>query len=330
MPKSNSVGRSWRTPAKHEYVSSILGQEVGVVRFLTEARRSAWFDQTAGDAAPVDGVDWHRACSPGILANHAAASAKPVHIVLHEIKAAHYDRLLQNLGQHLPDLGYFRLGEEQWSLDGGRVDLFTRNVSGEFADVRHVRSSDAAFVLNDPNAITDWAMRPTFAQEIAERTWMSRSLSTMGCNPAGLKRCDPGERMAWFDHLATQERALPQHRDLLLASISRDEAQWAYLLCTSEKWRSKTEKVVTSIFKKYGRAAEQVWMRTDRTAFQEAKLRLFLTKTELGRIRGREAEWMRASREERLRILDFTPDAPQDDGQDSLFDFLDAGTAEAS
>lgn len=280
MPKNPNVGRSWRTVAKHELMSSFIGQEVGVVnQRLRDIQRLVWSDQSAGDAALIDGVDWARGSSPGILARHATHSRKPVFVQLHEIQPATYDRLLGNLDHYLPDLGYSRESETCWRFGDG-VQLHAHNTSGQNADVSFVSNTDAVFVLNDPNAITEWAMRDSFAHEITARTWCFRSLSTMGCNPAGLKRLEMEERLHWFNFPDTQEKPLPHYRDLVLAAIDRDEAQWAYLLSTSTNWRSTTERVFSTAFKKVGRTAAMAWMRKDPELFQETKRTLFLTKKE--------------------------------------------------
>lgn len=302
MAKSLDVGRSWRTYAKHELMNSTMGQEVGVTGELRDAHRLVWIDLTAGDAALVDGSAWHDGCSPGILARHAVKSSKPVFITLHEIQAATFDRLLANLALHLPSLGYERTREDTWRIKS-TVLLRACNVSGQQASVQHVQQNDAVFVLNDPNAITEWAMRDTFAREISDRTWLFRSLSTMGCNPAGLKRMKADERISWFDLVEAQQAALPTHRDLLLAAIERDEAQWAYLLGTASLWRAKTEALVRTAFKRCGRTAAMAWFRKSAPEFQDAKLQLFLTRNELRRIRGQESQWLAAARDARLDMI---------------------------
>lgn len=285
MTKHRDVGRSWRTWAKHELMSSFIGEEIGVVnRALRDRGRLVWIDLTAGDAANVDGVAWHKACSPGILAHHAAYrdvhARKPVEIVLYEIQSATFDRLVSNLDRNLPSMGYAKDGPNRWRI-GDKVTITAVNASGHDADISFVGRTDAVFVLNDPNAITEWAMRDTFAQEITSRTWCFRSLSTMGCNPAGIKRMDIEERRAWFGLVGAQQAALPNYRDLLLAAIERDEAQWAYLLSTAEKWRASTESVVKTAFKKIGRTAAMSWFGRDPDRFEETKRTLFLTKKEL-------------------------------------------------
>lgn len=321
-----NVGRSWRTPAKHDFLGSMLGQEVGAASRIADAWAHSWIDLTAGDAARVDGLDWASACSPGILARHATKSSKPVEIDLYEIQAATYDRLLANLTTHLPDLGYRQIDETSWGIES-RVVLRTHNNSGHTASIDHVTSHHAVFVVNDPNAITEWAMRPTFAAEIARITWLFRTFSTMGCNVAGIKRLLINDRIDWFDTVESQQAALPAHRDLLMASISRDEAQWAYLIGTARKWRATTEKVAGTAFRKIGKGTALSWFRDDADAFQEEKLRLFLQKPERQKLIGREAEWVAARRAERLAMLppeqaaDSSADAPDD------WDLFSAGDA---
>lgn len=274
-----SVGRSWRTPAKHHLMCSLIGKEVGVVGMKPDMQRSVWYDLTAGDGIVADDLPWERNCSPGILAHHARNLRKPVLIRLHEIKPATYDRLLTSLAENLPRLGYERIGQDLWRFGTG-VRLEAINGSGAKADVDCVRHGDAVFALNDPNAITDWAMRPEFANEIDERTPWFRSLSTMGCNPGGLKRLDIAERRAWFDLLADQERAQPRYRDLLLMAIARDDAQWAYLMGEPTKWKGAIEYAARSAFRKFQLETQAAWWRRVPAEYREMKLRLFLTAAE--------------------------------------------------
>jgi hypothetical protein len=301
MAKPN-VGRSWRTPIKHDYLWSIVGQEAGAIAHLG-AQTGAWYDLTAGDAALIPGEMWHRACSPGILAYHATQSQIPAHVRLHEIQAATYDRLLSNLNSYLPVLGYSATSPSTWAHPGNGSTVTAYNRSGAEADVTDVTRDTAVFVVNDPNAIIDWAMRPTFAAEIANRTWLSRCLSTMGCNPAGLKRLTIDERINWFATVREQQQAMPEYRDLSLAALDRDEAQWAYLVATSDKWRAKTDQAARKSAKSCNRSVSIAWWRQDRNGFSDLLLRLFLQKSELKQIHGREREWMAASNEQRLAMI---------------------------
>lgn len=322
MAKPN-VGRSWRTPIKHEYLSSIAGQEAGAIAHLG-ALHGTWFDLTAGDAAIIPGEMWHKSCSPGILAYHASQCRIPVEIRLHEIQAATYDRLVENLGTYLPSLGYGASGPDAWTHPVSGSAVTAHNLSGADADVTDVDGNTAVFVVNDPNAIIDWAMRPTFAAEIADRTWLSRCLSTMGCNPAGLKRLTINERINWFATVREQQESMPDYRDLSLAALDRDEAQWAYLVATSDKWRAKTDQAARKSAKNCNRSVSISWWRREPGPFDDLLLRLFLQKSELKQIHGREYEWMAADSEERLAMIPrpVAPkpgDLPDDGGDLTLF-----------
>lgn len=301
MAKPN-VGRSWRTPIKHDYTWSIVGQEAGAIAHLG-AQSGAWYDLTAGDAALIAGKMWHRACSPGILAYHASQCTVPVRVRLHEIQPATYDRLLGNLGSYLPALGYGPTNPGVWThpVSGSTVTAY--NLSGAEADVTDIDRDTAVFVVNDPNAIIDWAMRPTFAAEISAITGLFRCLSTMGCNPAGLKRLTIDERIKWFAAVREQQQAMPHYRDLSLAALDRDEAQWAYLVATSDKWRAKTDQAARKSAKNCNRSVSIAWWRQDHDEFDALLLRLFLQKSELDQIRGREREWMAAGNEQRLAMI---------------------------
>jgi hypothetical protein len=232
-------------------------------RSTRDIERLCWIDLTAGDAVVADGVPWQLNCSPGINAYYATGSDKPVDVTLYEIKPATFERLLSSLAEHLPGLGYERSSQTEWVI-GDRVTLRAVLRSGADATVDHIRRTDAVLVSNDPNAITDWAMRPTFATELHRRAWCFRSISTLGCNVGGLLRSDPATRAHWFELMKQQIRALPQYRDLLLAAIEGDRSKWAYLLSEPVKWRTTNKAVVKSAFGKYGYSMEIAWLRAER------------------------------------------------------------------
>lgn len=322
MAKPN-VGRSWRTPIKHDYTWSIVGQEAGAIAHLG-AQTGAWYDLTAGDAALIPGKMWHRSCSPGILAFHATQCQLPVRVRLHEIQPATYDRLIGNLGIYLPALGYGATGPSSWTHSGNGSTVTAHNLSGSDADVSDIDRDTAVFVVNDPNAIIDWAMRDTLPAEISTKTGLFRCLSTMGCNPAGLKRLTIDERIKWFATVREQQQALPHYRDLSLAALDRDEAQWAYLVATSDKWRAKTDQAARKSAKDNNRSVSIAWWRQNPHRFDDLLLRLFLQKSELEQIRGREQEWMAATDEQRLAMIPkpVAPkpgDLPDDGGDLTLF-----------
>ncbi len=257
----------------------LVGREGGAGRKMPQIRRHVWIDLTAGDGL-VEGdlTTWHRNCSPGLFAYHATKATKPVEIRLYEIKQSTYDRLLQNLHPRLADLGYM-FSDSAWTYDG-RVKLTAMLASGAEASVEDVDRWTAVFASNDPNAITDWAMRPTFSQEVVSRTAWFRGISTLGCNVGGLKRLDLTERMKWYDQVQQQEGALPRYRNLLLAAIENDDSQWAYLINEADKWKANTEDDATKAFSRFDMSIRKAWYRGPDGTYCNLKDELFLTRAE--------------------------------------------------
>lgn len=283
MPRKLSVGRSLRTPAKHRLMCAIYGREVGVLNKSIKHRdvaRLIWLDLTAGDGVVNNDLPWHLNCSPGINAYYATTSAKPVEVTLYEIKPATFDRLVDNLSIHLSELGYDQILDTTWVYHD-RVLLRAELASGAEATVGYISPSDAVLVSNDPNAITDWAMRATFTTELVQRgPWCFRSISTMGCNASGLMRLSRDVRSKWYDHIYSQVHALPKYRDLLLAAINGDSSKWAYLLCEPARWRESVESDVRSAFGTYGYQINSAWYRRDPRDFVDLTDKLFLTRGE--------------------------------------------------
>jgi hypothetical protein len=275
----NRVGRSRRTPAKHRLMDYLIGKESGAASKMAQIRRHVWIDLTAGDGL-VEGdlATWYRNCSPGLFAYHAAKATKPVEVRLYEVKQSTYDRLLQNLGTRLPELGYTGTAPT-WTYKN-HVSLRAILASGGEADTEDIDEWTAVFASNDPNAITDWAMRPTFSAEIARSTKWFRSISTLGCNVTGLKRTGLTERLKWYEQVKQQEVALPRHRNLLLAAIERDDSQWAYLINEADKWRANTENDITKAFAQYDMSVRMFWYRGQNEPYSKLKDELFLTKAE--------------------------------------------------
>lgn len=245
-----------------------------------------WYDLTSGDGIGGDEPgQWVKTCSPGLLTSWACGAPKnvPVAVHLYEIQKGTYDRLVESLHENLAGFKYLGsdAATDRWHGSGkygNVVDLVAHSGSGSAAEISYIRSHKTSVIaLNDPNAITTWAMRPTFSSEVQERTWMFRSLSTLGCNPSGLKRLTRDERAAWFDLIDSVMRSLPNWRDLLLCAIQRDAAQWAYLIETPDKWRSSTSREASKAFAEVGRALDTSWYRMDTEDFRGTMERLFLT-----------------------------------------------------
>ena len=311
--KSDRVGRSGaRTYSKHEVLNRFVGKEIAVVntpRFRKVHARCeglVWIDLTAGDAAlQTETDDWRKNCSPGILAHHAAykQNSKRIQVILVEKDVQTYKILLNNLELRLSDLGYTRTRQSQWSY-GGRATVSALNMDSHDLRVDFIRQTDAVLVLNDPNGVPTWAMRETFPREISERTHLVRTFSTLGWNVAGAKAwASRQDRIQRYDLLAPQIRNLGPSRDLCLAWIDRDDAQWAYLLETPSVWRDQTGSEISRAFGRNNLDVEVTWCRENSARFRIARTRMALTKDEYSRIRGREVEWDRASQQDRFKML---------------------------
>ena len=175
----------------------MLGQEIGAANMHPAIGRLVLIDLTAGDGAVEDGALWEKNCTPGLLAFHARNAKKPTTIVLYEIQQATCAGLVRRLASELPRLGYTQTGATRWT-SGNTVDFNVIHGSGADIDLAPlwIGPATSALVLNDPNAMSQWAMRSSLAAEIAARTPWFRSISTMGCNVGGLKRLlaiRPGE-----------------------------------------------------------------------------------------------------------------------------------------
>ena len=275
-----SVGRSHRTPAKHSLMDKMIGREIGAGNKMASILCQRYYDLTAGDGVVNEELTggWSRNCSPGIAAFHARNSEKPIEVLLYEKQPATFDRLLASLGEQLPLLGYEEDEENEWICNN--VHLRAVNGSGSEALTNGILRCMSVLVSNDPNAITDWAMRSTFAMEIASKTPWFRSISTMGCNPAGLKRLPHEERLTWFDQIQEQIDALPAKQDLLLVEIEKDDAQWAYLLSEPIRWRARVVQEVERAFGNHGMMVNYAWFKEDLGRFNTIQERLFLTKKE--------------------------------------------------
>lgn len=310
--RSDRVGRSGaRTYSKHETLNRFVGKEIGVInrggtRFLRNCRRLVWIDLTAGDAGlQHEDDDWCKNSSPGILAHHARwdRGVKPVDVRLVEINEKTYSRLLDNLTSRLPTLGYTQVAESVWRHQD-RVTLRALNTDGRSISVDFIQPTDAVLVLNDPNGVNGWAMRDTLPREISQRTDRFRSFSTIGWNVKGAKAwASREERVGRFDLIAPQMKNLARQRDLCLAWIDRDDAQWSYLLETPHEWREATEDEIRRAFGRNNLDVHLTWYRDDPIRFRNARMRMSLTKVEYALVRGREAEWATASFDQRLEIL---------------------------
>jgi hypothetical protein len=283
-----TTGRSKRTPAKHDLMTKLFGREIGAAHMLPFVSELLWLDLTAGDGLPSEpDREWHRSCSPGILAYLARfpdrygvpQAVKPTRVVLHERQArTFHDLLIPSLAERLPELGYKRVDDAQWEC--GPVTLQALNADGALADLSAIRPSTAVMVSNDPNAIVDWAMPGGMPEDIRGRTLCFLGISTMGCNPAGLKRLPPEQRAGWYDHVNSMISKIRAGHDLFIAAIERDDSQWAYLITAPTKWREATERDAVKAFDRHGMNLRHAWWRTNNTEFRDIVDILFLTRGE--------------------------------------------------
>jgi len=300
MVKRLDVGTSHHTPIKHAIMREFVAKEVRAANSLGWIERLLWIDLTAGNAQPMHGSLWADSCSPGILASRATESIQPVVIDLYEKNPDTYARLVANLDQQLPALGYRRFhdnGWNEWATGNARLRAWDRD--GRQAGMSHITRGDAVLVLNDPNSITEWAMRQTFTTEISRVRGLKglRILSCVGFNVSGIKRTpflrdDPAPRTDsisarsdWYGLIRSLTDSLPDRLDLMLAGFSRDASQWAYLFSSPKVWRDRgeEEKVIAEAFTATGEAHdyEYAWFKRDREKFVRLVDRRILTKSEL-------------------------------------------------
>ncbi|MEU3096582.1 hypothetical protein ABZ690_17740 [Streptomyces sp. NPDC006967] len=309
MTKYKSVGTSWRTVMKHTAMTTFITREFNAGNHIPWIGRFCITDLTAGDGSSAYDAPWHTSCSPGIIASLALTSRKPVVIDLYERDQETYDTLISNLAKRLPVLGYQRTADDRWRYEG--IWLRASRQDGREASIDHLAQShqDAVLILNDPNLITDWAMRPGFMSEVLTagtrfggrgKVKGFRVMHTLGCNVGGAKRApfqrdaqalpdddlrtmDLTERRNWFNLIEEQCAHLPARHDLALAAFENDPAQWAYLFTTPRlpRWYADTEADIRAAFKAVGRTGEIAFYRRDNNRFERLKNRLLLTKTEL-------------------------------------------------
>lgn len=323
MAKFMDVGTSWRTAMKHAAATAFITREFRAGNHLHWITRFCLIDLTAGNGEPAYDAPWHSACSPGIIAKLALTSRKPVVIDLYERDQATYETLLGNLAKQLPALGYQRTDINRWECKG-KVWLRVLPQDGRTASIDHLGrtasfdrltqaykttpTNDAVLVLNDPNLITDWAMRPGFMAEALNRDPRARAsgkvtglrvMHTLGCNVGGAKRTpfqretapaptgdhrfmNLSERRYWFNLIEEQCEDLPARHDLALAAFKNDPAQWAYLFTTPriDRWYADTEADIRSAFNAVNRTGEIAFYRRDRERFEQLKMQLLLTKNE--------------------------------------------------
>ena len=301
MAKRMDVGTSEQhTPIKHAIMREFVAKEVRAANSLDWIKRLVWIDLTAGNAEAAHGDTWSNSCSPGILASRATKSIQPVVIDLYEKNPDTYAKLIDNLDRQLPALGFCRSRDNDWNQwDAGQTRIRAWDRDGREAGTSHLGRGDAVLVLNDPNSITEWAMRRTFVSEISNIRGLKglRTLSCIGFNVSGIKRTpflrDAPEprtdsvsaRSDWYGLIRSITDTLPERHDLMLAGFARDRSQWAYLFSSPAVWRDKGEEegVIAEAFNATGERHdyEHAWFKRDQSTFVRLVDRRILTKSEL-------------------------------------------------
>lgn len=286
--RRSTVGSSDRTPCKHQLMDRIIGREIRVLNSgprFNDVPGTFWVDLTAGDGvAYVDDGPWEKNCSPGILARHALYSRKPAVVRLYEKAPRTYRTLLGNLERELKQLGYAQESETAWTHGHATIAVF--NTDSATFDPLLIPPTWAVQIINDPNSINTWAMRPGLMNAISHpypggrQRWACLAMSTMGCNVAGSKRLNESERDVWYRFVRDQAAGLHSHHDLLLAAIERDASQWAYLLTVPRRWKEETAKAADGAFAKGGFTLQKCWLKDDRQTFQDLCDKLFKTAEE--------------------------------------------------
>jgi hypothetical protein len=240
------------------------------------------FDLTAGDGVAYEGTgDWHRRCSPGLVAYHAQyphpKHPLPITASLFEIKAATYASLIVNLRACLdhPSLGYIEVDPGLWITRNGRVLLTAVHGDGRDAPLHELGPGDWAFVNNDPNHVHNWALTPKYGAGANVL-----SLTTMGCNVGGLLMLPLEERIEWIRHVASVLDALEPTQDALLFSIDGDGSRWGYLATTARVWWERHQANATNVFGDYNFTLTSAWYRREPDRFESILDYLMLTGAE--------------------------------------------------
>jgi len=288
-----TVGKSFRTPAKHAALNAHLGREAAALTHMNYWLKPViWYDMSAGDAETQPDQQWSENCSAGIFARHARTIAgfedrgavfRDVQITLSEKARNTYDLLLVNLDLQLPQLGYERRSTTRWVFEGKQghtVDLNVEMQDSAQMTFDGISRDQVVFLCIDPNNMTgvhinDQAHRNLFGEN--RRTTM---FVTMGCNPGGLKMLPLEARENWFKVTEPLERRLANTHDIVIAAIDNDRARWGYLVVVPEGWRDKYTKSFVKQFLDNGFALKHASIRNQENEYEHIQRYLFLTNKE--------------------------------------------------
>ncbi len=270
MVRRLDVGRSSRTPVKHEILHSMLGKVCGVLSAdsdkvpckATWANPLVCVDLCGGDGLRSDDHD----CSPMIMFDHCsklAEKGKRSKLKVIEKMDNTFEQLTINCGH---------LSKE--------IVTLTR---GDARDYRlpQLGHNQPAFVHCDPNSVDQIPLTKPFVQGFNRFTTY---LVTLGCNVGGQKMLPFSKRELWFEYVTLLTDVLPSHHDDILFWLNSDSAQWAYLLSIPKVWSDDfAAKMIKKTAEMWTHGLSAASYRRERKRFDNELKRLFLTKEEYER-----------------------------------------------
>ncbi len=255
-----NVGKSERTPFKHDILDLIVGQTVSVVCNLSPrvtAKPIYMYDLCAGDGDTSLGK-----ASPQIMQKHlkyAHGRGIECHLGLIEIKENTFNKLKENVP--------------------ASKDTHFMNMDAKELELGLVHPESTVIIHCDPNNVASLPMSEEFIQELPlYSTW----IVTLGCNAHGIKRAPLEHRMAWGAWCELLEDTLLSHQDVLLVELNNDKHQWAYMIKTPLAWSDLNAASVQ-------RKGDKLWskgvtvksLKNDAQEYRAIKHKLFFTKKEL-------------------------------------------------
>ena len=258
----SKVGSSTsRTPFKHWILNLILGQQVGVLALNSNkvpctAEPFLIVDMCAGDGEKSV-YDEHS--SPSIIINHSNFRGIETELVFIEKDEFTYNTLCKNVV--------------------AKDNIKLLNMDANNFVVTPAYHNQTMFINCDPNSINQLPISENFMCSLTPYTSM---IITLGCNVGGLKRLTLEQRKPWFDYVSLVRAYTTRHHDLILCSLIKDKAQWAYLIKIPTVWKNNA---INSIVKKgnkmFDNGVRVSSLDSDSIEFDDHIKQLFLTKKEL-------------------------------------------------
>lgn len=255
------VGRSSRTPFKHDIFDSELGRICGVVgRHGVPADANPYMhviDLCAGDGRSVEGGT----NSPAIIEKHGRFLMEKRGMQFRSTLIEKNDQTFAVLCSNTADEPW----QQRFKMDARQ---FTLNIHHEF---------QAVFIHSDPNSIADWPITKRLTNAMSKATTL---LATLGCNVGGLKRLTLEERLPWYGHVQEVIEVMPYWHDAILIELVGDASQWAYLLRLPDKWSAETAVRIRNSGLRMGFDTSVSSLRRNPKEFKALEDKLFLTKKE--------------------------------------------------